>query len=135
MTGKWQLPGLVLALAISLAAAGRAQDNNPPAATGDIAAALDEATLARSARATKLIGSRIYAGDSDIGKIADILLDRERAAVTAVVLSVGGLLGVGEKLVAIPIDRIKIDGEARFIVAMSKQDLEKAPAFDFAKLK
>lgn len=139
MTGKWQLTGLAVALAISLAVAVRAQDNNPTAAgTGDNAAAIgapDDATLARSARATKLIGSHLYAHDSDIGKIADILIDREHATVTAAILSVGGFLGVGEKLVAIPINQIKIDGEARFVIAMSKQDLEKAPAFDFAKLK
>ena len=137
--GKWQLTGLAVALAISLAATVRAQDNAPRAAgAGDNAAALgalDEATLARSARATKLIGSHVYSGDTDVAKIADILIDRDHSAVTAAILAVGGLLGLGEKLVAIPISQITIDGEARFVVALSKQDLTKAPAFDFAKLK
>ena len=82
-----------------------------------------------------LIGSHVYAGDSDVGKITDLLIDRGHAAVTAAVLSVGGVLGVGDKLVAIPIAQIKIDGEARFVIAQSKQDLEKAPAFDVAKMK
>jgi hypothetical protein len=141
MIGKWQATGLAAAaLMASLTAVVRAQENNsaPAAGAGDNPAAvgtLDEASLAQSARATKLIGSHVYAGDSDVGKITDLLVDREHAGVTAAVLSIGGLLGVGDKLVAIPINQIKIDGEARFVVALSKQDLEKAPAFDFAKMK
>jgi len=138
MTGKWRLCGPVAALVLSVAAAAWAQDTQSTAEKGDSTAstgALDEATLARSARASKLIGSHVYAGDSDVGKITDLLIDREHAAVTGAVLSVGGVLGVGDKLVAIPIDQIKIDGEARFVIGQSKQDLEKAPAFDVAKMK
>lgn len=139
MTGNWRLCRPAAALLLCLAAPAWAQDTQPAAAEqGDSAAAaggLDDGTLARSARATKLIGSHVYAGDSDIGKITDLLIDREHAAVTAAVLSVGGVLGVGDKLVAIPIDQIKIDGEARFVIARSKQELEKAPAFDVAKMK
>jgi len=139
MTGKWRLCGPAVALILSLGATAWAQDTQPSAAgSGDGAATagtLDEATLARSARATKLIGSHVYAGDSDVGKITDLLIDREHSAVTAAILSVGGVLGVGDKLVAIPIDQLKIDGEARFVIAQSKQDLEKAPAFDVAKMK
>ena len=139
MTGKWRFCGPAAALVLSLAATAWAQDTQSAAAgAGDNAAAgggLDEASLARSARATKLIGSHVYAGDSDVGKINDLLIDREHGTVTAAVLSVGGVLGVGDKLVAIPIGQIKIDGEARFVIAQSKQDLAKAPAFDAAKMK
>jgi sporulation protein YlmC with PRC-barrel domain len=139
MTGKWRFCGPAAALVLSLAATAWAQDTQSAAAgAGDNAAAgggLDEASLARSARATKLIGSHVYAGDSDVGKINDLLIDREHGTVTAAVLSVGGVLGVGDKLVAIPIGQIKIDGEARFVITQSKQDLEKAPAFDVAKMK
>ena len=139
MTGKWRLCGPAVALILSLGGTAWAQDTQSAAAgSGDGTATtgtLDEATLARSARATKLIGSHVYAGDSDVGKITDLLIDREHAAVTAAILSVGGVLGVGDKLVAIPIGEIKIDGEARFVIGQSKQDLQKAPAFDIAKMK
>ena len=137
MTGKWRFCGAA-AMVFCLAAAAWAQDTQPAAGSGNSAAAtggLDEATLARSARATKLLGRHVYAGDSEVGKITDLLIDREHAAVTAAILSVGGVLGVGDKLVVIPIDQIKIDGEARFVIAQSKQDLEKAPAFDVAKMR
>jgi hypothetical protein len=139
MTGKWRFRGPAAALVLSAAATAWAQDTQSVAVGSSEGAAttrgLDEATLARSARATKLIGSHVYAADSDIGKITDLLVNRERAAVTAAILSVGGVLGVGDKLVAVPIGQIKIDGEARFVIDQSKQDLEKAPAFDVAKMK
>lgn len=127
----------VLAMAL-LAATAHAQNANAPPDQGaekKPVAAIDDATLARSARATKLIGSHVYVQDSDAGRIADILIDRERAAVTAAVLSVGGFLGLGEKLVAVPITDIKIDSEARFTVDLSKDDLKNAPSFDFGRMK
>ena len=139
MTGNWRCCGPAIALMLSVAAPAWAQDTQSAAVTISDSAAttggLDEAILARSARASKLIGSHVYAGDSDVGKITDLLIDREHAAVTAAILSVGGVLGVGDKLVAIPIGQIKIDGEARFVIGQTKQDLEKAPAFDVAKMK
>ena len=96
---------------------------------------MDDSTLARSARASKLIGSRVYANDAVVGQIEDILIDREHSAVTAAVISVGGFLGLGEKWIAIPINQITLADEARFTINMSKEELRNAPAFNFAKLK
>jgi sporulation protein YlmC with PRC-barrel domain len=109
----------------------------PPAAARGAGAssAIDDSTLARSARASKLIGSRLYANDAVIGEIEDLLIDRERSAVTAAVIAVGGFLGLGEKRIAIPINQINIAGEARFTINMSTEEIKNAPAFDFAKLK
>src|ERR1700750_3191734 len=59
---------------------------------------IDNVALARSARASKLIGSKVYEGDTSIGQIEDVLVDLDRATVMAVILSVGGLLGLGGKL-------------------------------------
>jgi sporulation protein YlmC with PRC-barrel domain len=107
----------------------------PAARKPGAADALDDTALARSARASKLIGSRLYANDAVVGAIEDILIDREHSAVTAAIISVGGFLGVGEKRIAIPINQINLAGEARFTINMSKEELSNAPAFDFAKLK
>ena len=51
------------------------------------------------------------------------------------VLSVGGFLGLGEKLVAIPVDQIKVSSEAKFTTELTKEQLAAAPGFDFGKLK
>jgi hypothetical protein len=82
-----------------------------------------------------VIGSRVYRGDIAIGQIEDVLITFDHATVTAVILSVGGFLGMNEKLVAIPADQIKVSSEARFTTDLTKDQLTKAPAFDFGSLK
>jgi hypothetical protein len=95
---------------------------------------IDDAALAGSARASKLIGSKVYKGDTSIGQIEDVLVALDRATVTAVILSVGGFLGIGDKLVAVPVNQIKVGPEARFTTELTKEQLANAPAFDFGKL-
>jgi sporulation protein YlmC with PRC-barrel domain len=96
---------------------------------------IDNVAFAGSARASKLIGSKVYTGDTSIGQIEDILVTLDHATVTAVILSVGGFLGIGDKLVAVPVKQIRIGPEARFITDLTKEQLANAPAFDFAKLR
>jgi sporulation protein YlmC with PRC-barrel domain len=98
-------------------------------------AGIDDATLARSARASKLIGNKVYKGDTSIGQIEDVLIDLDHATTTALILSVGGFIGIGDKLVAVPVTQIKVDSEAKFTTGLTKDQLTNAPAFDFAKLK
>ncbi|MBV8893282.1 MAG: PRC-barrel domain-containing protein [Acidobacteria bacterium] len=96
---------------------------------------IDDAAFAGSARASKLIGSKVYTGDTPIGQIEDVLVTLDHATVTAVILSVGGFLGIGDKLVAVPSKQIRVGPEARFITDLTKEQLTNAPAFDFAKLR
>jgi sporulation protein YlmC with PRC-barrel domain len=98
-------------------------------------AGIDNAAMAKSARASKLIGNKVYKGDTSIGQIEDVLVEVDNATVPAVVLSVGGFLGVDNKLVAVPVNQIKVDNEARFTTDLTKEQLTNAPAFDFGKLK
>jgi hypothetical protein len=98
-------------------------------------AGMDDAVLARSARAGKLIGSEVFSGDTSIGQIEDVLVDLDHASVAAVILSVGGFIGLGEKLIAVPVSQIKIGKEARFTTDLTKDQLAAAPAFEFGKVK
>ncbi|NJO36728.1 MAG: PRC-barrel domain containing protein [Rhizobiales bacterium] len=102
-------------------------------------------------QASNLIGKRIYATENDvdeatplaaggeadwddIGEINDIVVTRD-GAVQAVVLGVGGFLGVGEKNVAVDMASLKFvveqdDPDDFFLVVnSSKALLENAPAF------
>jgi hypothetical protein len=128
----------VVAMFLSITVAhAQVQSGNPPGtpqATTPIAG-IDNAALTASARASKLIGSKVYQGDSTIGQIEDILVDLDRSTLVAVVLSVGGFLGVGEKLVAVPVNQIKVGTEAKFTTDLTKEQIANAPAFDFGKLK
>lgn len=103
-----------------------------PAETAGVAGA---GRVAGSARASKLIGSTVYRGDSAVGRIEDVLVDLDHAGVAAVILSVGGFLGIGDKLVAVPPAQIKVGSEARFTTDLSKEQLTSAPAFDLATLR
>ena len=124
--------GALCALLLILSPASAQQTQSGAAATIPISG-VDGAALTHSARATKLIGSKVYKGDTSIGQIEDVLVDLDRAAVPAVILSVGGFLGVGDKLVAVPVNQIKVGNEAKFVTDITKEQLTNAPAFVFGK--
>jgi PRC-barrel domain protein len=46
----------------------------------------------------------------DVGKIVDFMLDTERASVLYAVLAVGGVLGVGAKMLAVAPGELRFDG-------------------------
>jgi sporulation protein YlmC with PRC-barrel domain len=58
--------------------------------------------------ASKLIGTSVVGQNNEtIGDVNDVLMDRSGKAV-AVLIGVGGFLGIGEKDVAVPFDRIEM---------------------------
>lgn len=68
-------------------------------------------------RAPKLVGVGVYgADDKQIGKIDDLLMDRNGAAQT-VVIGVGGFLGFGKKDVAVPFAAMQWRTEVRKVPA------------------
>lgn len=94
-------------------------------------AGIDAAALSGSARASKLIGRNVYKGDTSVGQIEDVLVDLDHATSTAFILSLGGFLGIGEKLVAVPINQVKVGSEAKIMTDLTEAQLASAPAFDF----
>ena len=125
----------MIVLSIASAHAQQWQTENAAKAPTTPTFGIDDSVFAGSARASKLIGSKVFMGDTSIGQIEDVLVTLDHATVTAVILSVGGFLGIGDKLVAVPVNRIRVGPEARFITDLTKEQLANAPAFDFAKLR
>jgi sporulation protein YlmC with PRC-barrel domain len=75
--------------------------------------------------------------DNKIGEIKDMLLDRE-GRVQAVIVSVGGFLGMGEKDVAVAFDAVSpAQRENKWWLTMnaSKDQLRTAPGFRFDRSK
>jgi hypothetical protein len=130
MATRLIVPAMALVLMIGTGHAQTQADRT----TASSGATIDVATLAGSARASKLIGSKVYAGDTSIGQIEDVLLDLNRATISAVILSVGGFLGMGDKLVGISPSQIKVGSEAKFTTELTKDQLLNAPSFDVGKL-
>jgi sporulation protein YlmC with PRC-barrel domain len=62
-------------------------------------------------RASKVVGLNVYNDKNEsLGSINDLLTDKS-GNIKAVVIGVGGFLGVGEHLVAVPFDKIKFVNE------------------------
>lgn len=69
-------------------------------------------------------------GDS-LGDIKDIMIDVRDGSISYVVLSFGGLLGMGKKYFAVPWQAFKLDQvEKCFRLDISKDRLKDAPGFD-----
>jgi sporulation protein YlmC with PRC-barrel domain len=83
-----------------------------PTATGDRAnmapaTASDSSFQGSTWRASKIVGLSVYNDKNEsVGSINDLLTDKD-GNIKAVVIGVGGFLGVGEHLVAVPYDKMK----------------------------
>ncbi|NRR29433.1 PRC-barrel domain-containing protein [Oxalobacteraceae bacterium] len=82
--------------------------------------------------ADTLIGEDVYnLQEEDLGDIKEIMLDMRSGQVAYAVLSFGGLLGVGDKLFAVPWQSLQLDtANKRFILDCTKEHLKNAPGFD-----
>lgn len=83
--------------------------------------------------ANTYIGQSVYnGGNESIGKVNDLIMEKQGGIVAAVV-GVGGFLGIGEKNVAVPISNINIaqntDGTVKLTTSESADSLKAAPEF------
>ncbi|KRA41645.1 PRC-barrel domain-containing protein [Devosia sp. Root635] len=88
---------------------------------------------------TSLLGETVYASIEDnaeeVGTITDMVVT-SGLGISAVVISVGGFLGVGDKDVAVDFAQLewaaRDDGSRRWVLATTAQALAAAPAFIWA---
>jgi sporulation protein YlmC with PRC-barrel domain len=100
---------LSTALAGGAAYAQSAQptDRAAPAATTSPAASSDKMMLKGKWRASKLMGLDVYnEANEKLGDINELILDKD-GKVNAVVIGVGGFLGMGEHDIAVTMDKLK----------------------------
>jgi len=94
---------------------------------------LDVASVASGYRATKIIGASIVnEADEKIGEIDDLIINRSDRVPFAIV-SVGGFLGMGEKLVAVPMADLQFSPGKTVFPGATKDMLKSLPAFAYAK--
>lgn len=105
-------------------------------------------------RASDLIGMRVYtsatpveqtavtnASDdwNNVGEVNDVLLARD-GSIEAILLDIGGFLGIGEKQVAVRMDQVNFvtdgdtDGDFFVVFAADQAALENAPEYDVSTL-
>ena len=84
--------------------------------------------------ANTYIGQSVYnANNESIGSVNDLILKKDGGMVAAIV-GVGGFLGIGEKNVAVPMDKITIaqntqDGSVKLTTSETAESLKAAPEF------
>ena len=101
-------------------------------------AAIDRSTLKDQPidqiRADDFIGTTIYgADDAKVGEVGDVVLSQD-GKVDAVLVDVGGFLGMGEKEVALGMDNLHFmtdeNGKLYLYTSLTKDALEAQPAYE-----
>ena len=80
----------------------------------------------------KIIGSKVINVKGEtLGKIEDLVVDIDTGRIVYAVLESGGFLGIGDKLFPVPWESLAaLPSEGIFFLNQSKEQMEKAPAFD-----
>jgi hypothetical protein len=131
---------LASAALLGLLAATPALAQTSPAATAQTSAApaadphLTVATVRMNGgvRAGKIIGASVTNDHNEaVGSIDDLMIaDDDKVAVA--VISVGGFLGIGSKLVAVPYDQLQRGANGKLVwPGASKQSLQEMPSFTY----
>jgi sporulation protein YlmC with PRC-barrel domain len=82
-------------------------------------------------RATKIIDTVVKNdGGDEVGEVDDLIMSRN-GKVKKVILSVGGFLKIGEKLVAVPFRSLQITEKGDILYNITKEQLEKHPSFNY----
>ena len=114
MLAKYTIAGLAgsaLLASVAFAQSPSSSANTDQATTAAPAAASDTSSLKGNWRTSKLVGLSVYNDNNEsLGSINDLLADKN-GDIKAMVLGVGGFLGVGEHLVAVPYDKVKFVNE------------------------
>jgi hypothetical protein len=94
-------------------------------------AKVDVIKAATGFRASKVIGASVVNDANEpVGKVDDVILGDDR--MPYVVLSVGGFLGVGNKLVVLPYDAIRKTDDKLVMPGATKDALKSLPEFKYA---
>ncbi len=116
------------------------RDSATTAGASSGAMAVDSQALRNGRRASKIIGSNIYNENNEsIGEVEDIMIPAPASAsggnvpAPVAIISVGGFLGIGAKLVAVPYDRLQMNAERNrwTLSGATKESLNALPTFNY----
>jgi len=112
---------------------GPEQPPPPTASQDDSLLRIDVVRLARGYRVSRVVGKPVYNETGEKIGIIDDLIVRPDDRVMFGVVSVGGFLGIGDRLIAVPYRAFAMDNKGKLLLAgITKEDLKNAPAFRYA---
>ena len=122
---------LLVMVGLFLGTNGFTQEKKGPG-VGDMAGKTAEDQRINAFMVEKIIGSKVInlKGET-IGKIENLVVDIDTGRIVYAILESGGFLGIGEKLFPVPWKSLAaLPSEGIFFLNQSKEQMEKAPAFD-----
>lgn len=83
-------------------------------------------------RAGNIIGGALRnTRDQYLGEIDDVVFDPDGSRITHALVEVGGFLGIGEDIVAVPLSALRVtDSMNTYVVDMTKERFEEAPRLE-----
>ncbi|HSC15439.1 MAG TPA: PRC-barrel domain-containing protein [Gammaproteobacteria bacterium] len=114
--------------------AGGEPRTTQPATPGQRSAAT---TTSSQQRIADLVGAEVVGSGGDkVGEVDDIVISTAGADSIRAVLQVGGIAGVGEKRISLPLSQINVersadDNEPTLRVAMDGDSLQRLPEFEY----
>jgi sporulation protein YlmC with PRC-barrel domain len=124
--------GRALSLALALAVPASSLTFSVPAAAQKpvVLAIVDVKLVALGFRISELIGKPVYNPQGQkIGNVDDFVIQRDRVLMT--IINVGGILGIGGRLVALPYSSLQMTPKGMVLPGASKQAVGKLPAFHY----
>ena len=127
-------PLLAAALAFAAITSAGAQTSPPGSlapAAGNPNLSVASVRMADGARASKMIGAGVTGGsdNAQLGSIDDLMMNASHTVVYAIV-SVGSVMGIGGKLVAIPVGQLQPAADGKFTLpGATKDSLSAMPTF------
>lgn len=94
---------------------------------------VDVVRVSTGFRASSVIGSAVVnSANESVGKIDEVIISADGKAPYAI-LSVGGFLGMGTRLVAVPYDTLRFVDNKVMLPGATKEGLKNLPEFKYVK--
>src|SRR5438105_1450627 len=129
---------LMLVLGVAAAVAQTTAPQQRPPATAEVPKVPVTGQIlvqdANTVLAKEFIGQTVYALDkAKIGSISDLILSKDAKTVEGFVIGVGGFLGIGEKSVAMKLERLQMTHDAQsgglqLMMDAKKEELANTPS-------
>jgi len=93
---------------------------------------VDPASLVQGYRTSKVVGSTVINDTNETVGTVDDLIVTPNEKVPFAVLSVGGFLGMGKKLVVVPFSQLEVQDKRMMLRGATKDSLQGLPEYKYA---